>query len=36
MIKTNVDHQTHDCNNKIHNQPDDCTEVWQEMLDNIQ
>ena len=34
MIKTNVDYQTHDCTNKMHNQPDNCTEVWCEMPDN--
>ena len=34
MIKTNFDYQTHDCNNNMHNQPDNCTEVWCEMLDS--
>ena len=34
LIKTNVDHQAHDCTNKIHNQPDNFPEVWCEVLDS--
>ena len=34
MIKINVDYQTHFCS-KMHNQPDNCTEVRCEMQDSL-
>ena len=32
MIRTSVDCLTHDCTNKMHNQPDNFPEMWDEML----
>ena len=34
MIKTSVHYHRHDCINKMHNKPDNCTEVWCEMLNS--